>query len=113
MELNRIDDFFQHVSKRFDDNSTMLLKSWINCKKKICTSKQQLTFLISCRRYDLIPTHIKNLKINIAFHSNSIKRKFDFFKKVNQFKLLNFEIEDLNINLNYLHKKIRNIEERL
>jgi len=113
MEQIRTDDFFQHVSQRFDDNCTTLLKSWIKCKKKIYTSKQQLTFLIRCRRHDLIPTHINKLKISVAFHSNSIKRKFDRFKKANQYRLLNFEIEDQNINLNYLYKKIKDIEERL
>lgn len=61
----------------------------------------------------MIPTHINKLKISVSFHSNSIKRKFDKFKKANQYKLLNFEIEDQHINLNYLYNKIKNIEERL
>lgn len=60
----------------------------------------------------MIPTHINKLKISVSFHRNSIKRKFDKFKKANQYKLLNFEIEDQHINLNYLYKKIKNIEER-
>lgn len=113
MELIRIVNFFQHVSNEFDQNSTLLLKSWLNFKRKICISKQQLTFSIRCRKYNMIPVYIKNLKSNINFHSNSIGRRFDKFKKLNQFKLLNFEIKDLNINLNYLRKTIINIEREL
>lgn len=60
----------------------------------------------------MIPTHIKNLKINISFHSSNVGHKFDNFKKSNQFKLLNFEIEDLNINL-HLRKRIKNVVDSL
>jgi len=61
----------------------------------------------------MIPTHINNQRISISFHSVSIESKFNKFNKSNHFRLLNFEIEDLNINLNYLNKKIMNIEEKL
>lgn len=61
----------------------------------------------------MIPLHIKHQKINIVFHSNNIKRKFNNFVSANQVKLLNFEIEDLHINLNYLRKKLTDIKSRL
>lgn len=113
MEPTRINGFFQHISKRFDDNSTKLLKSWISLKKKFCSSKQHLIFLTRCRRYNMIPNHINNQKIMITFCSLSIRRKFDRFNNSNHLRLLNFEIEDLNVNLYYLNKKIINTEEKL
>lgn len=60
--------------------------------------------------YDSLTHHESK---NISFHSNRIKNKFDNFLKANQVRLLNFEIEDLNIHLNYLRNKIRTIEESL
>ncbi|KAL6423075.1 hypothetical protein ACFW04_010509 [Cataglyphis niger] len=54
------------------NNYKTLMKSWINDKKRICTANEQLIFLFRCRRYDLVPSHIQNLKVNISFYSNSV-----------------------------------------
>src|SRR5436190_953323 len=89
------------------------MKTWINYNKRIYTSNQQLIFLLRCRRYDLMPSHINNLRFNIAFHSNNVKRKFNNIIRFNQQKLLKLEIKDLNFNLNFLKSKMKLVEESL
>jgi len=89
------------------------MKSWITTKKRIFTSKQQLIFLLRCRKYDILPAHIKNLKTSVFFHSNSVNQKYYNIVRRNAFRLLNLEIKDINFNLNFLQSNIHNIEKRL
>jgi hypothetical protein len=88
MEPTRIDGFFKHLTEHYNKDTTCLFKSWISYKKKFYTSNHQLKFLLRCRRYDLLPPHIKNLRIDVSFHSNYAKRKFKNIIKDNQRRLL-------------------------
>ncbi|GAB1861615.1 hypothetical protein CAJAP_02694 [Camponotus japonicus] len=112
MEPSQSDMFFQMITNRFGKSYTTLLKSWINNKRKICTANQQLIFLLQCR-FDLIPSHINKLKINITFYSSSVNRTFEKIMKKYRYTLLNLEIKDLNFNLNYLRANVARIERGL
>jgi len=113
MVYRRVNGFYQWITTTYGNYNTNLLKSWLNTKKKICTTRQQLIFLVRCRKFDLIPPHINNLKINLQFYSNSVNKKF--VNKLASFKcsMLNIEIKDLNFNLNFLRKSIQSIEQKL
>ena len=105
--------FYQWISTNYGFHITNLLKSWVNTKKKICNVKQQLVFLLRCRKFDLLPPHINNLRINLQLYSNSVNRKFSKRLTLFKFNILNFEIKDMNFNLSFLHKLIMSIEQRL
>src|SRR5580765_4521485 len=106
MENIRITGFFQYISTHFGNKITCMLKTWINYNKRIKATEQQLVFLLRCRKYDLMPPHIKNLKLSIKFHSNNAKRKLNNIIKHNRLKLLNLEIK-------FLRSKIISVEKSL
>ncbi|KAL6417808.1 hypothetical protein ACFW04_012522 [Cataglyphis niger] len=93
MEITHYEHFFQMISTRYGNNYKTFMKSWINDKKRICTAIQQLIFLLRCRRYDLVLSHIQNLKVNIFFYSNSVNHH--------------------NFNLNYLRAIVKKTKKRL
>jgi len=113
MEPTQFDMFFQMITYRFGKNYTTLMKLWINNKKKICTANQQLIFLRRCRSYDLIPSHINKLKVNITFYSSSVNHIFEKTTKEYRYRLLNLEIKDLNFNLKYLRVSVERIEKSI
>jgi len=105
--------FFNHITSEYGLESTKLLKSWRNMRNRICISTQQRTFLVRCRRYDVLPPHIQYLRYTTHFFSRVAKRKFDNLKKRNQKTILNLEIRDINNHLKYLKSRIIKIEELL
>lgn len=113
MVLRRKESYFATITEYYGYSTTKLLKMWMSIKKKICNSSQQLIFLLRCRKFDVLPPHIVNIRFYIRFHSNKVNRKFSNFRKRSQLMILNLEIRDINYNLKYLRTKIRTIEERI
>lgn len=107
------ESFFKTITRQFGHDKTILLKSWINAKTKISTLSQQLVYLLRCRRCDILPPHIYNQRLNITFRSNFVNHKLRVFKKRYQRTMLNFEISDINYNLNFLRTKIKEFERQL
>lgn len=105
--------FFEDITTQYGFNSTRLLKSWMSIRRKLCMQKQQLTFLLRCRKYEVLPPHICNLRFNIAIQGDRVKHKFNVFKKRSQKTILNLEIKNANVNLKFLKSKITKIEEKL
>ena len=105
--------FYQWISGNYGYHTTYLLKSWVNLRKRICNVRQQLIFLVRCRKFDLLPPHINNLKIHLQLYSNSVNKKFCKKFMSFRFNILSFEIRDMNFNLNFLLKSVRSIELRL
>ena len=113
MVLIQSNGFFQHITINYGKNNTEALKAWINTNKKICTAKQQLTFLIRCRRHDILPTHIKNINLHVYFYSKSANQALVKLSTGLHHKILNLEIKDLNFRLKRLQNDVKLIENKL
>ena len=74
-------------------------------KKSCCQCK----FLINCRFYDLIPTHISNSSKNLfhlSMHSKKEHRSLQKIIKKTEKRILNIEIFDINFHKKFLTDKI-------
>lgn len=114
--LFKDNNFFKFITRNLGHESTRLLKDWVNINDKIITSKEQMKILIKYRKYDHRPPHILNIKKNlqhIKFHSITGNKKFMYNIQCLQTALLNIEIEDLHIHINYLIKKLDSVYEEL
>ncbi|XP_071579195.1 uncharacterized protein [Temnothorax nylanderi] len=105
--------FFYTTGQRYGSDSIKLLKDWINIVTKSHTIKQQLIFLLRCRRQDMLPPHIKNLRTNVRFYRGSTNNLLDNYKKRYQRAMLNLEIKDLIQYGNFLRLKIEDTEKKL
>ncbi|XP_011861707.1 PREDICTED: uncharacterized protein LOC105558566, partial [Vollenhovia emeryi] len=105
--------FFNLITKQYGRRTTGFLKTWLTTQMKICTQRQQLIFLLRCRRYNVKPPHIYNLQMYTAFHSYSVNRSFNELKSRTKKTLLNMEIKDMNYNLTFLRKENIKIETQI
>jgi len=74
---------------------------------------QQRKYLIKCRQFDVLPSHIYNIKFSATVRSFQVNRKCSNLKKSFQRKLLNLEIKDIHNQIKYLKSKIERMEEYL
>lgn len=113
MVFKRNDGFFATITNQHGHAATRLLKMWINIMMKISLLRQQRTFLIKCRRFDVLPSHIFNLRFHLSFTSNSVIHNFNTLKKRYQKTILNLEINDINCNLSFWLHQVNSIETQL
>lgn len=97
-------DIYALYSLNVKNRFVTLAKTCIN----ISDAHHDLKFLLKCRSFDVFPRHIENSVIpflSITFHSNFGKKmQFSYSHSIKK-TLLGFEISDLNIHINFLHKK--------
>jgi len=80
---------------------------------KIIQALQQRKFLIKCRKMDLLPPHIYNIRFVASLRSSQLNRKYISLKKNYQKRLLNLEIKDIHSQLNYIRIRLEGIERYL
>lgn len=82
--------------------------------KKLTFLRSQLSFLLRCRSYDLIPQHIyhacKSLN-NISFIGRKILKKREKLMSGVRRKFLNLEISDLNVKISKLNSDIKIVKD--
>ncbi|XP_071577748.1 uncharacterized protein [Temnothorax nylanderi] len=106
MPHNNNNGFYHTIYNQFGRRAVRLMKAWINNTLKICTARQQLVFLLRCRRHDILPPHILHMRLDINFRSFSVKRRFVGYGERYKKAILNLEIKDLNHHLNFLRSDI-------
>jgi len=65
---------------------------------------------VRCRAFDILPPHIFYLKIGVTLHDTNQNKKLNNLKSNFQYKLLNLEIKEIHSQINFLKRKIENIE---
>ena len=111
--LNSLSSLFEYLKQKFDHVTNAKIKSFTNTMKKITTAQAHRRFLLSCRNNDVLPKHLMNIHENLKhmhFYSNYGKKIFNKTTETFQNKLLNLEIVDINIHINYLQKFLTSIE---
>jgi len=86
------------------------MKSWLKNKFKIIQALQQRKLLIKCRKMDLLPSHIYNIKFVASLRSSQLNRKYTSMKKNYQRRLLNLKIKDIYSQVNYIGRRLEGIE---
>ena len=90
-----------HIKKLFYKFSILLYEY----KKACCHCK----FLINCRFYDIVPSHIENSIKNLSglsMHSNKELRNMKKIITKTKKRILNIEIADINVHKKFLLKEI-------
>ncbi|XP_071653737.1 uncharacterized protein, partial [Temnothorax longispinosus] len=105
--------FYTKITRLYGPDKVFLLKSWINSQHKLCSMKQQLKFLLRCRRWGLFPPHILHLRYNIQLGDARLRRSLDKYKHRCQRWLLNLEIKDINFRITYLRSECQRFEDDL
>ncbi|XP_026829627.1 uncharacterized protein LOC113562963 [Ooceraea biroi] len=105
-------NFYSMVTVRYGVECTVMMKSWVG-KIKIVNCNQQLRFLLQCRRHEVLPPHIENMRIDIGFSNFHVKHKFLILKSRMKRNILNFKIRDINFALRSLKSELMYIEDRL
>ena len=64
-------------------------------------------FLLRCRTYDNLPSHIYNIKNRLENHHFNVLSRKNYYNKTYKFAkhLLNLEIKELCLHLTYLEKE--------
>lgn len=96
-----------------NNDNWQIIKEWKKLIFKIERKKTQCRFLYRCKKY-IFPNHIiNNSSINIELLSkevcNKVEKSLNFFN----FKILNFEILDINQEISFLQEQIENFKSRI
>lgn len=115
-ELTLRGNFFTTIRTIYDQEVTRRLKTWMNLASKYKRAEVHFKFLQDCRKWDVVPDHLTNIRGNIKhiqFGSTRINRKYT--RALNSFskKLLNLEIMDRFYELKTIKKNIQTIEQQL
>lgn len=113
MVLNENRGFFVAMGRRFEYTVISLLKTWIRLNLMMTTKNEQLKFLLRCRRYDVLPTCLNYMRLKHHFCSRSATKKYSQFTIKTKIWLLNLEISDANVDLQFLSNRLGDIEARL
>ena len=109
-DMRNINDIFKYIKINYDTKTHEISVQIVKLMKKLTTAIQHKKFLLTCRTKDLIPKHIQNFvsKLNnFSLSSNSVKKKFKFLSKNISRKILNYIIQDLHFNINFIEKNLK------
>lgn len=100
--------FFEHIKIKYNSNTCITLKHYCKQRKKLAKYKERLKFLLSCKEYEIIPTHLSGItsKITKNFTSDMIKNRFNKIQHTFLLKVLNLEIKQALIIIKATQKNI-------
>ncbi|XP_043469746.1 uncharacterized protein LOC122503318 [Leptopilina heterotoma] len=102
--------FFTYIGEKYGKHLKDLLKKWTSTNKQLATALSKKVFLLSCRNNNVFPQHIINLqkRVNItSFYSKSCKKTFAKLNASYLRNILNIEINDIHLHVEFL-KKLQN-----
>ena len=104
--------FLQYIRGNFGQNTTTIMKKYIQTNIKIAKTVSKRRFLLKCRSHDVIPKHIFTLKQhfnNFSFHNASCQFKHsNIFNRVST-QILNNEIRDIHFHLKFLNVELNKL----
>ena len=102
-------DFYEFINSFYGSHHSRNLKQFDKTLYKFNRFNEQKTFLIRCRKFDIIPKHLYNLHNTFkGFHFSKFSNQSKFVKQKNNFinQILNLEIDDLHFKLFQLQNEL-------
>ncbi|XP_055853675.1 uncharacterized protein LOC129917540 [Episyrphus balteatus] len=108
--------FFEHIKYKYDIDTCKSLKHYCKQQKRLAKHKEKLKFLLSCKDYEIIPTHLANISFNISdlFTTDTIKQQFNKIQHTFLIKIVKLEIKQTILTIKFTENNIfhTNIEMR-
>ena len=108
--------FYKEISLKYGQGKVKILKVWMELRYDLATSQAQKKFLNDCKRFDLVPTHIKkwlSRSNNIAFHSRSSRRSFHIYSQKQGKRIVKFLSTDIFTHIACLHKRLNALKYKI
>ena len=85
------------------------LKKWMSLSKSFANTESHISFLIECRRADLLPKHLMDIGLGLKHFKFSERRTRNKYQR----NLSQFQQQLLNLEIKEHHHKLRNIKQSL
>lgn len=104
--------FFQHITFKYDRETCRAMKEYCNEVKRYAQKQQGLKFLLSCRRFGIVPKHTMatTAQVTKLFQCATIKEHLERVEYNFHRKILNLEISQTNADLRAIKRKLYNLK---
>ncbi|XP_067625259.1 uncharacterized protein [Eurosta solidaginis] len=107
--------FYQHIKYKYDEKICYIIKQHNKNIKKLAKQKERLKFLLRCKDYGIIPSHLqgKTKTIQHCFKLDTTRRDLMKLEQCFLLKVVNLEIKESNINIKIITTTVKHLQETL